>query len=41
MIKEKKEGEGEAAPAGKTDAKAGKADVKAPKAEEKKAEKKK
>ena len=41
LIKEKKEGEGEAAPAGKADAKAGKADAKAPKAEEKKAEKKK
>ena len=41
MIKEKKEGEGEAAPAGKADAKGGKADAKAPKAEEKKAEKKK
>ena len=41
MIKEKKDGEGEAAPAGKADAKGGKADAKAPKAEEKKAEKKK
>ncbi len=45
MIKEKKEGEGEAAAAGKPDAKGGKADAKAPKAEdkggEKKAEKKK
>ncbi len=45
MIKEKKDGEGEVAAAGKPDAKAAKADAKAPKAEdkggEKKAEKKK
>ena len=45
MIKEKKEGEGEEAAAGKPDAKSGKTDAKAPKADdkggEKKAEKKK